>query len=317
VHTHKITISLVHDLTLDHIHNLAISIGNVLGRQENEVGVMDTYIMSYGRRRLISSTEFKILYEDKDSAAIAVTEVKTNLFLVVVGQNFYDSFGSEVSLTLDTVSNPIVINAENESDNMILILITAVVGGCCVVLIYLFGFRCRKKMRKRLIQKQVTEMFAATPGPYSWNDDFKLPEMNWPSDSEKDEIESDYMDVEEEIEGSTTMGPHTDDSDGLVTKGGTSVIRKQVHTQKKVLGPISEASLSLTESEAGSSITKSSSFSVSSKLSPVSPVKQFKSSSPTVVDFENYLQQEPIIERKKSLKNQDMIEENKKVLFFP
>jgi len=314
VYTHQFTFSLVHDVNLDQLSNLAISIGNVLGRQDNEVGVMETYIISYERRRLItSSTEFVIFYEDKDSATNAFTVVQTNLFLEVVKENLYESFGLRVSLFLDTVSSPTEIDSQNESNYTMLIIIAAAVGGFCFLLSYLLWWKCRKKMRKRVIQKQVTEMFSAAPGTYSWNDDFQLPHMHWPSDSELDDFDRDFMAVEGEGEGFTTMGAYTDDSGGVVTDGRTFAItegdRKQRHSQKRVRGHMSDASSSFSESESGSSSSSKFASSGSSKMSHLSSPR-YKNRSPADSDLKNYLHQQPEV-RKKSSKKQKRKKKNK------
>lgn len=270
LYTYLVDLSAIHNLVLEQLPKLALSIGNVLELREpaKEVNILETSVLSYTRRRLIrSSTQFEILFEDYISARVAQGTLLTNLFEDAVMTHFNDTYSSMIEFSVDTISEPRIINSEpKSSEKMTMIIVAALVGVIVSLLLWIFIWRCRVKRKRKFVQKQVLEMFRSTPGISHWEQESELPPP--PSDSEINRLfERDYMDMEGQIEGLMERGLYTTNDGGYgVTEGGTYAggtyainegeNNLQVLTLRELIGGTAGGDMS--SSESGSSSSKDS-----------------------------------------------------------
>lgn len=213
--------TIIHSATLDQLSDLAIIIGDVLGLREpeNEVINIGTIV------QISKSTDFKILLEDLASATEAVVTMQTLLFLDAVTEDFYNNFNYTIEeFYVESVFGPFSTTSDSTSNNTTIIFIAGVAGGAAALLCFFCIYQYRRIVRRRNIQKQVTEMFSASPGSYRWEID--LPAIIPPTEMEiEDLFEEDYMEMEGQIEGFTPIGSRHDGGRGA-TEGGTRPIRE-------------------------------------------------------------------------------------------
>jgi len=210
----------VHSETLDYLHYLAEAIGEVLGLREpeNEVIILQTRLPQ-------SSTDFQIMLEHPDTAAAVVLWLQTTQFTQDVTEEFNIASGFTLeTISVDLVSGPHCYMCAAASDNTPIIIIAAAAGGVAALLCYFIFRRFKKQAKRRYIQKQVTQMFSEAPGTYRWEND--LPAITPPSEKEIEHLfEEDYMDMDCQIEGFTTIGSGEEHGRG-VTEGGTRTFRE-------------------------------------------------------------------------------------------
>lgn len=221
---------MIHNLVIGQLPELALAIGNVLELPEpaNEVNILDTFVLSYTRRRLIMySTEFEILLVDYLSAKDAQGTLQSSLFEDAVLRHFNETYSSMIEFSVDTISEPRLIHSEPKiNEKMSMTIVAALVGVIVSLLLWIIIWRFRVKRRKKFVQKQVLEMFRSTPGISQWEQESELPSP--PSDSEINRLfEVDYMDMEGQTEGLMERGLYTTNDSGYgVTEGGTYAIHE-------------------------------------------------------------------------------------------
>jgi len=290
LYTHYVmcTINTVIDSTnLDHLSYLAVAIGKVLSLREpeNEVITLQTTVLSYERRRLLqSSTDFEIMTENQDIATTVAVTIQTNLFIDAVIEEFNNASGFTLeALSVDVVSGPHCYRCASATDNTPIIIIACASGGVAALLCYYIFYRFKKKVKRRYIQKTVTQMFSeAPPGSYRWESD--LPAIMQPSEKEIEHLfEDEYMDMECQIEGySTTIGSSEHTGRGI-TEGGTRTVREG-HNNLRVL-QLNE----LTRQTPNGDSSVSESESDSSNESPDEPYSLSPSQKKTPADFVNFM----------------------------
>jgi len=280
---------------LDHLPYLEVAIGEVLGLREpeNAVIALQTTIAQSERRRLLqSSTEFKILLENLDEATTVALTIQTPIFIDAVTKEFNKESGFTLeALSVDVVSGPHCNICAAPPDTTPIIIIASASGGVAALLCYYFFYRFKKKVKRRYIQKQVTQMFSEAPGSYRW--ETNLPAITPPSEKEIEHLfEDDYMDMECQIEGYSTIGYSEHTTRGL-TEGGTRGFREG----DKTLRVLQLDELARQTPNGDSSVSESESDSSNeSPDEPYSPSPSQKKSPPDLVNF-MHIPVDDIIER--------------------
>jgi len=283
------TINTIIDSTnLDHLPYLAVAIGKVLGLREpeNEVIVLQTMTIlpneSERRRLLQSSTDFRILLEDQATATTVAVTIQTNLFIDAVTDEFNSGSGYTLeALSVNMVSGPHCYMCAGPPDNTPIIIIAGASGGVAALLCYYIFYRFRKKVKRRYIQKQVTQMFSEAPGSYRW--ETNLPAITPPSEKEIEHLfEDDYVDMECQIEGYSTIGYSEHTTRGL-TEGGMRAFREG----DKTLRVLQLDELTRQTPNGDSSVSESESD--SSNESPDEPYSLSPSQKKAPEDFVNFM----------------------------
>jgi len=277
--------TVIHSTNLDHLSYLAVAIGKVLSLREpeNEVITLQTTVLSYERRRLLqSSTDFEIMLENQATATTVAVTIQTTLFIDSVIEEFNNASGFTLeSLSVDVVSGPHCYMCAGATDNTPIIIIAGAAGGVAALLCYYTFYRFKKKVKRRYIQKTVTQMFSEAPGSYRWESD--LPVVMPPSEKEIEYLfDDDYMDTECQIEGYSTIGSSEHTGRGI-TEGGTRAFREG-DTNLRVL-QLDE----LTRQTPNGDSSVSESESDSSNESPDEPYSLSPSQKKAPEDFVNFM----------------------------
>jgi len=285
IYTNFVRCTIIHSVTLDQLSQLAIAIGVVLNLREpeKEVIYLETYVISYERRRLLqSSTTFEIMLDSLDAANIVYATIQTTLFFKYVKQEF-NKYGSTLEeFSVESVSGPHCYMCAGTSDNFPIIIIAGVAGGVTALLCYYFFYRFRREVRRRKIAKQVKDMFSSTPGINRCESDLGF--MTPPAEKEIQRLfEEDYMDMEGQIEGFTTMGSGEGTARGI-TEGGSRMMPEgnnilRILSLDELIRGTPMGGCSLSESESDSSDE--------SPEEPSPPSLSPKNSAPDIVGLMN------------------------------